>query len=167
MGGPLQWNFYVIISKEAVEKSITGLSDEKEIKEEIDKLINEIHLNETYTRKFVCPEKDIDSFIENRFPDLKEQMGKVQIVSDSSWEKTLMKVHKVREEFKDKIVDMQPSWWRDLDEMDSLSNMDKLRASAINNPELHVLFYTHIQHEISLAKKKFYIFDPVVQAEIT
>ncbi len=141
----LQWNFYLIIPQEVVEVT-------KDIS------VKDIENNEIYTRKFVLPKEEIYAFIESRFPDVRPTMGKITLLKGTNYKNCFSLVQ--HEQLKNKKnnelrADVIGSWYRDESLMLSLTKMDKLRARLILNPALNVIFYTHIDNEFNLAKKKF------------
>lgn len=138
--GFLQWNFYLIIPKELVNKSDI-------------KIINE---NDTYTRKFVIKKDNIDSFIEERFPELTKNMGTMAIVKGDNYKDARKKAKKFEDN--NQITFMFNGWYRNESLTHSITEMDKLRARLIKEPNLHGVFYTHINNEYSLAEKKFKLF---------
>jgi len=145
--GFLQWNFYLIVPKEVLLP---------------DNTIEKIENNEDYTRKFVIKNSDIQSFIKERFPVMNKKCGKIEMIKGNSWKETLDIVDKKK--FKGttvkpfRLCSYYPSWYRNESSMHSLIEMDKLRAKLINNPNIWVIFYTHINSEYYLAQKKFKLF---------
>ncbi|RPI85141.1 MAG: hypothetical protein EHM34_02350, partial [Nitrosopumilales archaeon] len=137
--GFLQWNFYLIIAKNVVNP------DDIKI----------IENNDLYCRKYVIADNKIKSFIDEWFPIMQDERGSITLVKgdshveaeDLAW----------RTFYKTKSNSNYPymSWYRDYNLMYSLTKMDKLRATLINNPDINVVFGTHISNEYSLAEKKF------------
>lgn len=152
--GFLQWNFYIIISKESLISYAKKQFDENGCVLDIDELINEIQENDIYTRKYVIESDKINEFINDIFPDLKEKTGEIKLIKGKSWSDAQELC--IREESRNNIFDTyRPSWYRNLSLMDSLTEMDKLRARLIKNDNFKVLFYTHLSNEYSIAEKKF------------
>ena len=119
-GGFIQWNFYLIIPKELVPT---------------DK-IEEIESNQTFTRKYVIPSEKINDFIEDRFPELPEEINFVmKIIKGNSWEETQKLV-------KNEIADTYyPSILRDYDTMDTLESLDIIRSSIIKMIQLNFMIF--------------------------
>lgn len=140
-GGPLQWNFYLIIAKEVVP-----IEREEEI-------LN----NETYTRKLIVPKDEIDNFIEERFPTVGNEVGKMTLIKGRNWSDAL-ELFKKEKSLNGSSRSSFPSWNRNESTMDTLTKMDILRAELITNPKLNCIFYTHLSGEYNLAEKKFYLF---------
>lgn len=138
--GFLQWNYYLIVAKEAIgERS----------KEEIEKC-------DFYTRKHVIEESKIDEFIADRFPEMKASHGTMIIVKGESWSSTMKDATPILEKNKDSKVIF--SWYRDESSMFSLNEMDKVRADMIKNSDYNTIFCTHITNEHAIAEKKFKLF---------
>lgn len=126
--GFLQWNFYLIVAEEAVEDQKT-----------------KIEQNETYTRKYVMPESEIDSFVASMFPLMNIENGSISLIKGSSWNEAIsLAMSKIGS---GKIY---PSWYRDLSMMDSIKHMDELRARLISDPTHKAVFCTHISNEFFL-----------------
>jgi hypothetical protein len=138
--GFLQWNFYLIIPKEFVNKSDIKIIEE----------------NDIYTRKFVIEKDMIDSFIKERFPELNEKKGTIALIKGKNYKDGRKKAKKF--DHNNPITFMFEGWYRNESLNYSLTEMDKLRARLIKEPQLHGVFYTHIDNEYSLAKKKFKLF---------
>lgn len=139
--GFLQWNFYLIITKEHVNKS--------EIKK--------IEKNVIYTRKFVIKKDNIDSFIKERFPELTEYKGTMAIIKGKNYKDARKKAKKYINKYKF-IKFMFKGWHRNESLTHSIIEMDKLRARIICDSSLQGVFYSHIDNEYSIAKKKFKLF---------
>lgn len=149
----LQWNCYLIVSEEEVEKSRFSTK--------------EIEDNEKYTRKFVIKNTEIDKFIESLFPESKSQdaMGKITLIKGNTWIDTRFLTDQFLE--KNPSYTRSPSWYRNDSLMNTLTNMDRLRADLIRNPDKEIVFYTHLSNEFVLAEKKFKIFQPEEKKETT
>jgi hypothetical protein len=157
--GFLQWNYYLIISKKIVEKS----ENVKLFNGGVDELIKHIENNDKYTRKFVINENDIQSFINSLFPDFKygeNCKGKMYLIKGYNWKDAVINANDKKQTLKSHgIIAMSiGSKYRDISLMETLTEMDKLRALLIKNPEMDVIYYTHIDEEYYLAKKKFKLF---------
>jgi hypothetical protein len=156
--GFLQWNFYLIIAKEAVVKLFEG--------EDIDKKIKAIEDSETYCRKYVIESDKIDAFIAERFPILQKEHGVMILVKGDSHQNAknlgYKEFIKPENQLKAKVIS---SWYRNYNSMYAITEMDKLRAKLITNPKLRVIFFTHISHEFSLAEKKFKLFRDFIEYE--
>lgn len=139
----LQWNFYLIISKESVAKS--NFSEQNIIE------------NDIYTRKYVVEEKKIDDFINNLFPIPGEKLGKIKLIKGIDFNDATKKANDYLKE-NDEFT-LIPSWYRDHSLMYSLKHMDFLRADLIKYPSMCFVFYTHISNEFTIAEKKFKIFE--------
>ena len=139
--GFLQWNFYLIIPASLVP-------DKKKKKE--------IEINDRYTRKFVVLDTAIESFIDEYFPILEgKDRHQVKLVKGINY---IDAVSQAINTHRNEVVNLIQGWHRDESLMYSLTQMDKLRAQLINNPNKKVIFYTHISNEYSLAEKKFKLF---------
>ncbi len=142
--GFLQWNCYLILPEEEVVKSKFTTK--------------EIENDEKYTRKFVVKRDQIDNFVESYFPESKSQesMGKITLIKGNTWIDTRF----LTDQFLEKNPNFTrcPSWYRNDSLMNTLTNMDRLRADLIRDPDKKVVFYTHLSNEFELAEKKFKIF---------
>lgn len=139
----LNWNFYLIISKESVVES--DFSEENIIE------------NKFYTRKYVVEEKEIDNFINNLFPIPGEKLGKIKLIKGIDFNDATKKANDFLKE-NDEFM-LLPSWHRDYSLMYSLNRMDLIRAALIKYPTLQYVFYTHLSNEYSIAEKKFKMFE--------
>ena len=141
--GFLQWNFYLILPESLVSK----------------KQKKEIESNDSYTRKYVIPDTALESFVEDHFPILKGKVRKqVKLVKGDSYVDAITKALNVQRKNGVELVELHEGCHRDYSLDFSLKNMDALRARLIFNPELQIIFYTHISNEFSLAEKKFKLF---------
>lgn len=140
ISGFLQWNHYLIIPKEFVK--------DEEFAEEIEK-------NGSFTRKYVIERDFIDPFINTLFPVLNKIHGTMQLILEDSWAEAKLLGWQTGLGSESKLFS---SWARDENLDNSLSNMDLLRARLITEPNLRAVFYTNIEHEYSLACKKFKLF---------
>lgn len=137
--GFLQWNFYLIIPKELVKE---------------EEILN-IEENSIYSRKYVIPTAEIESFIDDRFPKLTEKRGQITLVKGTNWEDATFLASKY---LNTEFTSIIPSWYRNESLMFALTEMDILRSKLIKNPDSVVIFYTHLSNEYSLAEKKFKLF---------
>lgn len=142
--GNIQWNYYLIVPNEYFTTS-----------EQLDDFLE----NDKYTRKYVMRREEINSFIEEMFPDLKEEHGVIELVKGKNRSDSLYKAIQKRLELElgNKYISIS-SFMRDDSAMETLTNMDKLRAKLIKEPESKYIFYTHISNEMNLAEKKFKLF---------
>ena len=99
----------------------------------------------------------IEVFIKNHFPTLEGKREQVILIKADSWDETIELADKTQENISDNYQ-LYPSWNRDMSISDSLLQMDNLRFKLIINSELKVIFYTHLDSEYSLARKKFKLF---------
>ena len=137
--GFLQWNFYLIIVEESIEDACYK-----------------------YTRKYVMPEASIDKFIEINFPVLQEKRGKVEMIEAEGYREAKKLAFKKKSDydlsFPSHDVMLIPSINREFNLDITLRYLDDVRNVLILNPNLHIIFYSHIRNENSLAKKKFKLF---------
>lgn len=138
--GFLQWNIYLMIPEDLVN---TG--------EEI----NSIESSTTYARKYVTPREDINTTIELMFPIMTENHGSIKIIEGVSWDNVSMKA---ANEVSVNGGHLQGSFYRNLGLLETLRQMDLLRANMVRNPKYKGVFYSHIENEISIAKHKFKLF---------
>lgn len=138
--GFLQWNYYVIIPEELVPH---------------DETIKIIETSDTYSRKFVMKRDEIDSFMEERFPEMNKENGVIELITGESWKQA---THNLREMNSSTNTLVQLSIYRNESEMVGLTVMDELRAELIKFPKTNAKFVTHITNEISIAEKKFKLF---------
>lgn len=147
--GFLQWNYYLIIPKDLI-------SEER---------IQEIEKNDIYTRKFVIDRAEIDSFIDDRFPEQLEKSGEIELIKGNSWneiENIIATNELIEYEMKHLVkTDLIRSYYRDLNSLDSLEKMDILRAKLIKEPNYKAIFYTHLGNEFGIAEKKFKLFNKI------
>lgn len=155
--GFLQWNFYLIIAREA----ITVYENEK-----IDDKIKSIESNEFYCRKYVIESEKINDFIAKNFPVLQKEHGVIILIKGDSYQnaKNLGYKEYIKPENKlnAKVIN---SWYRNYNSMYALTEMDKLRAELINKHDKRIIFVTHNSHEFSLAEKKFKLFKAFIEYE--
>ncbi len=149
--GFLQWNFYLIIAEESIE-DVEGISAAERIKA--------IRACDEYSRKYVMPESEIEEFIKNQFPVLRKKRGKIEMIQAEAFHVAKKMAFDKKATFGDRIDDITliPSYNREYCIDLCLTCLDDVRRDLINHPELQVIFYSHIQHEISLAEKKFKLF---------
>lgn len=165
-----QWNFYLIIAAEHVPAD----------------MVETIQDNDVYARKIILRESEIDAFIENRFPDLRDERGTLTIAKGKDWKdaKRLAaevgglstKSYLLKRELEEALdgsfrrrnkKTFKGSWYRDHSLMYALTEMDKLRAQLIRDPDMDVIFFSHISNETNIAEKKFKLFkkeEPAVVA---
>lgn len=138
----LQLNCYLIVPKEYFLNQ-----------EQIDNFEN----NDKYTRKFAINVDKIDSFIQEMFPDMNENHGKIELIKGKNRKDSVYQAICKHDELgiKYELID---SFYRNDSMMDTLYKIDQLRARIINEPELKIIFYTHIFNEINIAEKKFKLF---------
>ena len=139
--GFLQWNFYLIIARESVK----DIDDIKIIED-----------NDTYARKYVVEKDKIDDFIDFNFPKIQSNYGNIKLILADTFEKAVKNAFTFLAN--NPNVASIPSYNRDVNFNHSLKKMDNLRRLLIKNPNMKVIFYTHIDNEYSLAKKKFELF---------
>jgi hypothetical protein len=140
--GPMQWNFYYIVPESKIGEHTK----------------EEIEAEQHYTRKFVIPDDQIDSFIKERFPDMGETHGTIEIIKGKNY---VDACNKARDAKKEKLYNcIIESPYRDKSMMDTLVEFDSLRADLIRNPGQEVLLYTHFSDEHFLARKKFHFLCP-------
>lgn len=133
----LAWNQYIIIPLDLVGSF-----------EEVEK----IQAEQKYTRKYVIERGDIKTFIEDRFPDLTEDVGTVTLVKGRNWEDAVIKAHEER--YKSPSGILRASFYRDDSSMDTLTYLDEMRAFMIRHPSANHIFFTHLSDEYFWAKKK-------------
>jgi hypothetical protein len=150
MPGFLQWNFYLILPK----KLSTGVEITKELQLKIENC-------DEYSRKFVIPNDSLEQYLEERFPIMEENQGKIYLVKGTDYKDAQKKAdQKVKELSAEGIDDLhvRQSFYRDKSLMDSITEMDLMRAMMIRYPSINYLFYSHITDEYFLAEKKFKLF---------
>lgn len=147
--GFLQWNFYLIIAEETIE-DVEGICAAERIEA--------IKACDEYSRKYVMPEDRIEDFIEANFPVLKKKRGKIEIIQAEGFrEAKAIAGERVLGDSSTNI-ELMPSLHRDYSLTITLTCLDGMRIELIRNSKKHYIFYSHIQHEISLAEKKFKLF---------
>lgn len=153
--GFLQWNFYLIIAREAIMLHES---------EKIDDKIKSIENNEFYCRKYVIESEKIDAFIAERFPVLQENRGVIILVKGDSYRNAKNLGYKEYIKPENQLnANVIGSWYRNYNSMYTLTEMDKLRAELINNHGKRVIFFTHNSHEFSLTEKKFKLFKAFIE----
>ena len=146
--GFLQWNFYLIIPKENIKETEEATVEEQ---------IKAIEQNNTYTRKYVVEKDKIDKFVREHFPIIKKNHGKMIMIQADTFKEAEAAAIKATENNPD-ITMTTPSFNRDINLDQTLKKLDGVRTFLIKNPNLTIVFYTHIQNEYSLAEKKFKLF---------
>lgn len=141
----MQWNMYLI-----VPPSLFKNKAEKEL------FMN----NDKYTRKYIIPKKQINSFINKIFPDIKEgqKVGEMYLVSGEDRYEHITAAQKLASKLyiKNNNKDLYPrieSYHREYNMLKTLSKLDKLRANMILLKQNYI-YHTHINAEISIVKKK-------------
>jgi len=136
--GFLQWNYYVIIPEDLVPN---------------DEIIKLIENNDKYARKIIVKRDKIKSFLERAFPKLRQSMGEIGLVEGENWGEARDNCDLYLEDHPKAFP--VPSFSRNYSDFGTLTKLDNLRAKIIKKPDSNYVFYTHIKHEMSLAKKKF------------
>ena len=89
------------------------------------------------------------------FPEIKGEHGEITLIKGKDWEDAQKLASK---EKLNKFIWVLPSWYRNISLMDSLQEMDLIRAKLIKNKNYRAVFYSHISHEFNIAEKKFKLF---------
>lgn len=161
--GAIQWNYYLIIPQEVLFKCTWTFENPNEpTEDELKNLKSYIINNDSYGRKYVLPSNIIDLFLLDNFPERGEKTGNIVLLKGENRKDTKMKLKELGTsvEYRDYLpID---SFYRNLSSMSTLYELDKLRKGLLRNPNMKVLFYTHISLEHNLAKQKFDFLSPVI-----
>ena len=128
-------NFYILIAKnDTMNKTI------------IDILQND----GMYARKFVMCKEDINDFVNDVFPEYTKTESTFTLLTGKHKYEAIEKSQ--NEEYDNSNI--VESYNYIYNEMDTLSNLDELRSEFIKGCG-DVVYYTHLETEISFVKKKF------------
>jgi hypothetical protein len=130
-----QWNFYLIVPAELFASE-----------EQKTEFIN----NDKYTRKYIVSKDNIGRFIEKNFPKMGTQFGKVTMIKSNNHRQSVKLL-----ELEGPKTKRVSSLLRDINVMDTLSELDKIRVGLLTNKYERVAFCTHIDNEYTLAERKF------------
>jgi hypothetical protein len=158
--GSLQWNYYLIIPTDVLPKAKWAFENpDAPTEEELKKLKKRITNDDTYGRKYVLLPGNVDLFIHNFFPpfvpEQREEFGKVVLLKGKSRKDVKMKLRELGKLEPYKHYLPIDSFHRNFSSLKSLYELDYLRKQLLRNPEMKILFYTHISNEHSWAKHKF------------
>lgn len=163
--GPLQWNHYLIIPEELVTPKVSDFDNVQKWQHAKNVAIETITSNDNFARKIVLPLAKIDYYILSHFPIQTTKFGRITLVKGKNWLDAQDKSRAMYKEESEKIFQTRqikkiprpiPSWYRDFSMLDTLTQLDLLRADLIRDPNLNVIFFTHIRKEYNVARQKFF-----------
>jgi len=133
--GSIQWNYYLIANQ-------NGASLES---------IKRFETDDHFCRKYAMRVEEIDPFVAINFPELSDNGSTFYLYTGDShtnaWANMSSKVTNEKVEKIDSIM-------REFNEMNTLTELDRLRASMLNE-ERHFAYFTHLTNEINLIERKF------------
>lgn len=165
--GAIQWNYYLILPDTALRKATWAFENpDSPTDEELKKLKSKIINNDTYGRKYVLLPENIDLFIHNFFPpfvpEQREEYGKIILLKGKNRKDVKMWLRKLgrTKQYKDYLpID---SYLRNFGSMKTLYELDYLRKQLLRNPNMKIVFYTHITNEHNWSRQKFDFLSPEI-----